>query len=188
MEAGYATGLAEPTVRSWLTEKRNCDGRRYFPSQIIDSKKVFTFFRNRPTNKLRNLQKSFQGKIDASDSVDVNTKNLDIFCWSLVNQFLDLLKFERVDIPQLRGDVINKGIELFPHDYKCCLYCIHWKGDRGIIGVPGIPVDGTCHTHNGNKRRLSSRLSSTAACPKYKADQKLMNRMEKYGFDIKDLI
>lgn len=188
VEAGDKVGPAEPTARMWLNGKRNCDSRRYFPNQKIDSNKVFAFFRNRPEEKLQNLQKSFQEKIDAGDPVDVNTKDLDTFCWSLVNQFLDLLKFERVDIPQPRSGTTNTETIFPPHNHKCCLYCVYWEGNSGIIGVSKMPIDGTCHTYNGNRHRLCSRLSSTAACPNYKADQNLINRMKESGFDIKDLI
>lgn len=96
--------VAEPersTINSWIYEKRNCDARRYFPNKTIHNKDVFDYFRRRPDNKLRHLQGLFrEGTSSDSDSpIDLETENLDVFCWGLVNQFLDLLGFQRIDIP-----------------------------------------------------------------------------------------
>lgn len=189
-QAGSKIDISDVTAKSWLSGNRNCKATTYFPTGKIDTKNLFRYFRNRPDSKLKQLQQMFQPKENvAPDSpIDVKTDDMDILCWSLVNQFLDLLKFERVDIPQPQSDTIHVGTTLFPHDNKCCVYCIHWKGSRGIIGVSRIPVHGTCYTHNGNKHHLCSRLSSTAACSDYEADEDLMNRMKEYGFDIENLI
>ena len=182
VEAGCPMGLAEPTVRKWFNGERNCDSRRYFPDQKIDSDKVFAFFKNRPTEKLQNLQKSFQEKIDAGDPIDVNTKDLDTFCWSLVNQFLDLLKFERVDIPQPSGDTTDIGTKPFLHEHKCCLYCIHWKCTASITEIFRGPLSGICHKYNGNRHSLSLCLSSTAACSDYKENENLNEQDERAWF------
>lgn len=111
VEAGYAEGLVEPTVRSWLNEKRKCDGRRYFPNKKIDNKRVFAFFKNRSEEKLRNLQNIFQKTANADSPIDVKTDNIGVFCWSLVNQFLDLLGFQRVDIPHIDTPSLTASVE-----------------------------------------------------------------------------
>lgn len=182
-QAGSKIDIPDVTAKSWLSGYRKCKASAHFPAGKIDTKSLFRYFRNRPDGKLKQLQQMFRARENvALDSpIDVKTNNMDIFCWSLVNQFLDMLKFKRVNTPN-----IETG--LFPHDHQCCLYCIHWEGSRGIIGVSRLPIDGTCHTYNGNRHHLCSRLSSTAACPNYKADRNLINRMKEYGYDIENLI
>lgn len=188
--AGCVVQPSMEAIKSWLLGKRNCKSSNYFPNDTIKTEVVFRHFRNKPRDKLSNLQRIFkeQGVLASSSPIDVKTTDLDIFCWSLVNQFLDLLKFDRVDVPQPKDDTFNVREDIFPHNQKCCVYCIHWNGNRSIIGVSRIPADGTCHTYSGNRHRLQPRLSSTAACGNYKADQTLMNRMKESGYDVKDLI
>ena len=98
--AGCTTELTEAAVKSWIYGRRNCYSITYFPNKVIDNKKVFYFFRKRPEKKLQDLQKIFQEKADPDSPIDIKTHDLDVFCWSLVNQFLDLLEFQRVDIPE----------------------------------------------------------------------------------------
>lgn len=189
--AGGGGVLPASTVKSWLYNRRNCKSSTYFPKGTINNDAVFGFFRSRPSDKLYNLQKTFKKQMipDSGSPIDVKTKDLDTFCWSLVNQFLDLLKFERIDIPQAKSDTIREERDLAPHNHKCCLYCIHWNGNKSIVGVSVIPTDGNCIVmYQRNKYRLQSRLSSTAACSNYKADQKLLSRMKECGYNIEDFI
>lgn len=134
--------LAEPTVRKWLSGERNCKSSKYFPRKGVDNEKVFTFFKNRPKEKLLELQRLFGEIADASSPIDVTTHDLDAFCWSLVNQFLDLLGFQRVDIPrtdtssestfaeahQLRSkqdvDISDRTTPAQVHDIPCSLSLI----------------------------------------------------------------
>jgi len=96
--AGCKREFSEMAAKSWMRGNRNCKVSRYFPEGSINYEEAFRFFRNRPENKLWNLQQVFQSKVDTDSPIDVNTKDLDIFCWSLVNQFLDLLGFPRVNV------------------------------------------------------------------------------------------
>lgn len=101
-EAASAHEFSEATAKSWINEKRNCKTSKYFPSGKIDTENLFRYFRKRPNDKLQKLQQLFQDNrdnIDSDSPIDADTDNLDIFCWSLVNQFLDFLGFQRVDIP-----------------------------------------------------------------------------------------
>lgn len=188
--AGCTSAPTPETIKSWLYGGRKCKSSTYFLKNAIETEAVFRYFRKRPSNKLIHLQKIFENQIspNSDSAIDVKTTDLDIFCWSLVNQFLDLLRFERVDVPQPKGDIFDERKGIPQQNQKCCLYCVHWTGDRSIIGVSKIPTDGTCHTHSGNRHRVQSRLSSTAACSNYKADSKLMNRMKECGYDVNDLI
>ncbi|MDE7242531.1 MAG: hypothetical protein K2O18_00935 [Oscillospiraceae bacterium] len=190
--AGCEREFSSDAAKSWLYRKRNCKSNIYFPKGTIKTDAVFRYFRNRPDERLYTLQSKFEEQVlpDSDSPIDVKTKNLDIFCWSLVNQFLDLLRLERVDIPQPKGVAFHHVRKPpVPHDRKCCLYCVQWKGDRSAVGISTIPTDGICHTnYRANRCRLISRLSSTAACANYKADQKLLNRMKEYGYDVNDFL
>lgn len=91
---------SESAAKSWLNGNRNCKTARYFPNgKLIDEKAVFKIFRDRPEQILKKLQQIFREGKDADSPIDVNTKNMDVFCWSLVNQFLDILGLQRLDIP-----------------------------------------------------------------------------------------
>lgn len=191
--AGCITPPSSETVHSWIYGKRGseCRSRAYFPEGVADAEAVFRYFSNKPNDTLHCLQKKFEEQMtpDSGSPIDVKTKDLDIFCWSLVNQFLDLLKFERVDIPQPKGDIPSTRKDLSPHNRKCCLYCAYWSGNRGIIGVSTMPTDGKCCVQKSdNKFYVRGRLSSTAACANYRADQALMSRMKEYGYNIEELI
>ncbi len=97
-EAGSTTEFSEQAARKWLNEKRNCKVDSYFPDNVrINYNGLFCFFRNRPTEKLKNLQELFCSTKESGDAVDVNTDDVDTFCLSLVNQFLDLLRLQRID-------------------------------------------------------------------------------------------
>lgn len=102
--AGSAYNPNETTTRTWINGSRNCKVSTYFPSGESDVKtdSLYHSFRSKPERKLRQLQEMFrEADLDKSDSpIDVGTDSLDIFCWSLVNQFLDLLGFQRINIPQ----------------------------------------------------------------------------------------
>ena len=39
--AGCPAGPSEQAIRTWLEQKRNCDGSRYFPDKEIDAQKLF---------------------------------------------------------------------------------------------------------------------------------------------------
>ena len=180
----------EKTIRSWLENRRHCKASCYFPAGKINYKEVFRFFRKAPEGKLRNLKKEFQMNLDANSPIDVSTDNLDTFCWSLVNQFLDLLGLQRIDFsenPLLLAEESIKNIH--PYD-KCCLYCKHWKGDKSIVWPGRIPTTGTCSAQRVNKNnivtRLRRRLSSDAVCNQYQADQDLMDNLKQIGYRVKE--
>ena len=179
----------EKTIRSWLEGRRNCDGARYFPSCKINNKKVFQFFRNIPEGALWNIQREFRIKKDVNSLIDVNTDNLDQFCWSLVKQFLDLLGFPMTDIPASLSPRPDYESIKNVHPYnKCCLYCIHWDGDRSTVGPHRIPTKGLCWRPkkvNGlNINRLRRPLSSSDICDDYEADQSFIKMLKQIGYNI----
>ena len=100
-KAGCKCDVSDATAKSWLNESRNCKASTYFPAGKVDTNSLFRYFRNRPGGKLKQLQQIFQTgeHFDLDSPIDVETNDIDIFCWSLVNQFLDLLAFQRVDMP-----------------------------------------------------------------------------------------
>lgn len=101
---GKDEGLAESTFEKWIRGSRPCNGSRYFPEGKLGNQDgLFRFFRGRPENKLRDLQRLFCEKKEDGSPIDYETKDLDRFCWSLVNQFLDLLCFERISMPDSDG-------------------------------------------------------------------------------------
>lgn len=118
---------------------------------------------------------------------------IDIFCWSLINQFLDLLGFQRVDIskdtipnqeqsaeqhsnesslihntnlPEERKTSIRSMI--LPHSDDCCYHCAYWNGDRKTFGAYTTPTYGICLKYNRREQ-----LSSDLACNDYKKRKKL---------------
>lgn len=102
--AGYICkkedGLTEETVRKWFSDDKRCHGFNYFPNGNLENPQgAYKFFRNRPDSKLKNLQKIFREIKDNDSPIDCKTKDMDRFCWSLVNQFLDKLGFPRFDMP-----------------------------------------------------------------------------------------
>lgn len=174
----------EKTIRSWIENNRNCKVSRYFPDGKINHREVFLFFRKAPEEKLRNLQKEFKLNIDAGSPIDVNTDNLDMFCYSLVNQFLDLLGLRRIDFSN-DSLLIEESIKnIHPYD-KCCLYCTHWNGDKSTVGPGRISTSGICSIKiNNSVTRLQKRQSSSAICTHYQVDQRLMNDLKKIGFTV----
>ena len=186
--AGCVIEPSMETVKSWIYGKRKCKSDTYFPNGTIKTADVFRHFKNKPSDKLYTLQQIFMDqRIPASISpINVETTDLDIFCWSLVNQLLDLLNFDRVDVPQLKSDTPNMRKVLSPHDRKCCLYCVHWNGNKNVSD--SYAADGLCCTRNGNRNRLLQRRSSTPACANYETDQALIINMTEGGYDVKDFI
>lgn len=183
-QAGSAYDFSDETAKKWLRGERQCKASKYFPTGQADTDSLFRYFRNRPDDKLCRLQQIFReaGNLDTDSTIDVKTDDLNIFCWSLVNQFLDLLKFERVDIPQPSGDTTDIGTKPFLHEHKCCLYCIHWKCTASITEIFRGPLSGICHKYNGNRHSLSLCLSSTAACSDYKENENLNEQDERAWF------
>lgn len=149
--------FSESTANSWYYGTRNCNANRYFPDGNVDYNGLFNFFRKRPDAKVRKLQQEFYTKIDADSPIDVDTPDMDVFCWSLTNQVLDLLGFQRVDIPSgsnsTENDLVvsspemvgvgneavgqsqtpatddDSGAQLHIEDkYKCCRFCVNWNG------------------------------------------------------------
>lgn len=89
-------------------------GKSLFPdNKLNDAQALFRFFRQRPESKLKKVQSVFKEMADTNSSIDIETDDMDIFCWSLVNQFVDLLGFQRLDIPHT--DMASDGLS--PEDY-----------------------------------------------------------------------
>ena len=177
----------EKTIRSWLEGRRNCGGSRYFPNNKIDSEKVYQFFLKIPENALRDLQSKFRMNKDTDSPIDVSTNDLDQFCWSLVNQFLDLLGFPRIDIPSTSPHPSYESIKNVHPYNKCCLYCVHWDGDRSAIGPHRIPTKGSCWMQKkGNGYHvchIGIRLSSDI-CNHYEADQSFIEKLKQIGYNF----
>lgn len=55
--------------------------------ESVKKQEFFRFFRGRPQNKLMRLQEILSEKIDDNSPIDCTTKDMDRFCWGLVNQF-----------------------------------------------------------------------------------------------------
>lgn len=193
--AGSKNYVSEAAAKSWLNGTRNCKASTYFPSGKADTESLFRYFRNRPESKLKRLQQIFQNdkNLDADSSIDVETDDIDIFCWSLINQFLDLLGFQRVDLskdtipdqeqsaeqysnesplihntnlPEERKTSIRSMI--LPHSDDCCYHCAYWNGDRKTFGAYTTPTYGICLKYNRREQ-----LSSDLACNDYKKRKKL---------------
>lgn len=106
--AGYINkkedGISEETVKKWICGTRNCNAFSYFPEgKLTNPEGVYKFFRRRSADKLQKLQQIFCKEKDDSSPIDCKTKDMDVFCWSLVNQFLDLLGLQRLDMPALEA-------------------------------------------------------------------------------------
>lgn len=180
----------EKTIRSWLENRRKCKGKHYFDDDEIDNMEVFRFFRKIPEEALRDLQKRFQTNVDESSPIDVNTDNLDLFCWSLLNQFLNLLGFHQADIPDdLFLPETKSTKDVHPYN-KCCLYCKNWEGDKSTIGPNRVPTLGKCIIQEKNKFKkyfkVKSSLSSAEICNHYQVDQKLLKNLKLMGYSIEE--
>lgn len=104
--AGYINkkddDISESTLKKWNNGGRKFNAHNYFPCrECVKIQEVNNFFRRRPEDRLKKLQQIFFEIIDEYSPIDCETQNMDIFCWSLVNQFLDLLGFEREDLSYL---------------------------------------------------------------------------------------
>ena len=102
--AGYIhlkeDGISDETARKWIQGDRNCTVLSYFPDgELTCPEGVYKFLKNRPLNRLKELQEIFCNEKDDSSPIDCTTEDMEIFCWSLVNQFLDLLGLQRMDMP-----------------------------------------------------------------------------------------
>lgn len=96
--AGSMKEFSEDTAQSWIDNKRNCKTSKYFPNGKLNNESdAIKFFKNHPKDKLKELQQLF-GKAGCDSPIDLKTNDMDIFCKSLVNQFLDFLGLERMDI------------------------------------------------------------------------------------------
>ncbi len=108
--AGSKREFTEQTAQSWIDEKRHCQPSRYFSDKTITNPNgAYNFFRRRPESKLKNLQQIFRQKKDVDSPIDCETEDMDRFCWSLVNQFLDLLGFQRLELPGADISQENSG-------------------------------------------------------------------------------
>lgn len=117
--AGSKNEISEAAAKSWIAEEgskshRECKSSRYFPDGKVEYEGVFHFFKNRPSDKIKNLQKQFREEIpdDSASPIDLETEDLDVFCWSLVNQFLDLHEFQRIDYTVLEDKSIRASHSL----------------------------------------------------------------------------
>lgn len=112
VRAGYigANGydVSDSAFKTWIKGNRNCKVSRYFPdNEYVKTETLYSFFRMRPDDKIKRLQQIFIEIKDDSSPVDCETEDMNKFCWSLVNQFLDLLNFERIDMPDTVHEVGN---------------------------------------------------------------------------------
>lgn len=98
--------ISESTAKKWINGTRKCKIYSYFPEkENVDIQNIYKFFYNRPKDKLMKVQQIFCLEKDDNSPVDCETENMEKLCWSLVNQFLDLLGFEREDIPNIASGV-----------------------------------------------------------------------------------
>lgn len=102
--AGSMAECSKTATQKWIEGSRNCKSSRYFPEGKLNNiNGAYKFFRGRPLAKLQDLQKRFRSLGDSNSPIDTETCDMDVFCWSLVNQFLDLLGFQRVDVSSAIG-------------------------------------------------------------------------------------
>lgn len=104
--AGYVTdqdhNISISAATCWINGSRPCRGLKYFPNnQLNDLIGIYRFFRYRQEDKLLALQQILSKKKDDYSPIDCETKDMDIFCWSLINQFLDLIELPRVGITEI---------------------------------------------------------------------------------------
>lgn len=182
--------VSDSAVKSWLSGGRNCKVSTHFPKGTINTEQVFKYFSGRDPIVLERLQQEYRNNEKATDSpIDIKTDNMNIFCWSLVNQFLDLLGLQRIDIPDnptLPGNESARTSQLCD---KCCLYCMHWQGDKSTVGPNRMPTSGICVVNLGkNRQRLQRRLSSSAVCANYQADQNLISNMKRAGYNVESIM
>lgn len=97
IKAGRKNGFDVSSAYNWLSGRRKCKATSYFMDGTINYKELFIFLKKRPKENLQYLQELFRKQKDESSPIDVNTNNANVFCLSLVNQFLDLLEFQRID-------------------------------------------------------------------------------------------
>lgn len=95
--AGRQKEFDVSSAYNWLSGRRKCKAIAYFPNGIINYKEVFNYFKKRPKEKLQSLQGVFRKQKDESSPIDVHTNKVNLFCLSLVNQFLVLLGFQLID-------------------------------------------------------------------------------------------
>jgi len=191
-QAGSKNDILEATAKSWLSGTRNCKTSTYFPAGKIDAESLFRYFRNRPTSKLKQLQQMFQDekKIDTDSPIDVETDDMDIFCWSLINQFLDLLGFQRVDLPHADApwEVLTSNVSqplnsqesdilkaIISGQEKCAAQCS--KG-RPSIRSTILPHSDDCCYHctywNGSRSTFGAYIEATyGVCIKHNRSEQL---------------
>ena len=106
--AGREKEFSEQAARKWISGDRNCKVSSYFSNGTITNQEgAYRFFRRRPEDKLKKLQQIFRSKKGVNSPIDCETENMDRFCWSLVNQFLDLLGFQRLELPD--SDILQEN-------------------------------------------------------------------------------
>lgn len=109
--AGTMNEVTEPAAKSWINGNRNCKTSTYFPEGNLNNTGILRFFKNRPANKLQELQQIFHEINDHDSPIDLETDDMDVFCHSLLNQFLDLLGLERLDTASIKPLVDDKNID-----------------------------------------------------------------------------
>lgn len=102
--AGCEMEFGESAAKRWYYGEKNCNSYKWFPKGKFDNdnlKNLYDLFRKRHDSKLEELQQKFRETADSNSLIDLETKDMDIFCCSLVNQFLDLLGFQIIDITEI---------------------------------------------------------------------------------------
>ena len=123
---------------------------------------------------------------DEDSPLDLDTDDMDRFAWSLVNQVIDLLGFQRVDIPSGEEDEEEKEEEsreevennqssvvhesqaelAIADQYRYCLFCEKWKGNRMVALKDSDGIYGTCRVYK-DRDQLSTEGRS---CSRFKPD------------------
>lgn len=111
--AGTMAECNTTATQKWINGSRNCKSTKYFPDAKLNNPDgVYQFFRNHSLDKIQELQKKFReiGGADSSIIVDTKTHDMDEFCWSLVNQFLEILGFPLLSVPSNNNFNISEDI------------------------------------------------------------------------------
>lgn len=141
------------TAKSWLKPEgkshRKCRTQDYFPDGKLNEDRLINYLQSNIDTSWRKLQELFC-PINKEGIVNVNTDKAEVFYWSLLNQFKNILK-----LPLFESDIRNATDGTFssPEDatcedtssniidaeniteivisqeYKMCYYCENWKGN-----------------------------------------------------------
>ena len=104
--------LSESTANKWINGERFCKTRSYFPEGKINNEAGFVdYFSKRPEASCKALQEAFRS-INNDGIVDCDTVDIDVFCRSLLRQFMAILGVSWVEEP-ISETLSEKMLKIF---------------------------------------------------------------------------